>query len=348
MPVRYHINETDIYKFIADEFNDNSSGDKVKFSIGYYFFDDESGVGKFTKRFTQNGGRFDVKKTMDDDTYALKDDSFVPMGVYNLNANYLAHDEIKEITYEPNLEFLVYVENDVAYTAIILAIQEVRARLIQYQTTLDVEFLNLEGGDNITETLKVIAMAGEIDFGEIRRLQGKNYLSVSIPLTLEVTNYGEYANQEIMYLSVESVEEGAFVKIPLLSWNYGVGIDTDGSQTLNDKSPLLLSIAKQVRHVPKTTVFGISMAVQIDFKNPILYKIFRDSRLPTQVTSVEKWKVRSTISVYNQTSKTYVIDDDLTINDFFLLDKKSPISELSKGEKIVYALTFLPYWEKEA
>ena len=344
MAVQYHINEVDIYKFIADTFNDNSSGGKVQVSIGYYFADAEGEKGGFVKRFTQKGGRFDVKDTFDDDTYLLENASFVPMGIANLNASYLAHDKIKEVTYEPNIELLVYIENDVTYKVIELVIQEIRAKLIQFQTTLDVEMLNLEGGANITETLKVIAMSGEIDYGQIVRIQGRAYLSISMPLTLEVTNYGEYTNQETIYLSVPSIDSGAYIEMYPIAWNYGVGVDVDGSQLLNNKRLVHLDRAKQVRHVPKTTAFGWSMAVQIDFRNEILKKIYKDSRRPTQATTTEIWKVKSTMKVFNTTTKVYEIDTDLTLEDEFLLDKKTPVEELSKGEKIIYALTFLPSW----
>jgi hypothetical protein len=345
MAVKYHINEVDIYKFIVDTFNDNSSNDKIKFSIGYYFLDDGDNMGGFTKRFTQQGGRFDVKETFDDDTYELKTDTFVPMGVYNLNASYLAHDKIKEITYEPNIEMLVYIENDITSKVIELVIQEIRAKLIQFQTTLDVEFLNQDGGANITETLKVITMSGEIDYGQIVTIQGRRYLSISMPLTLEVTNYGEYTNQETIYLSVPSVDDGEYIEMYPIAWNYGVGLDLEGSQLLNDKSILNQDRAKQVRHIPKTTAFGVSMAVQIDFRNAILYKIFKDSRLPTQATTKEIWKVKSTVTVFNESTGLYEVDEDLTMEDEFILDKKTPIEELSKGEKYVYALTFVPSWK---
>ena len=345
MAVKYHINEVDIYKFIADTFNDNSSQGKIEMSIGYYFQDSESDSnGGFVKRFTQKGGRFDVKDTFADDTYELSKDSFVPMGIANLNASYLAHDEIKEVTYEPNIEFLVYIENDITYKVIELVIQEIRARLVQYQTTLEVEYLNLDGGANITETLKVIAMSGEIDYGQIVRIQGRSYLSISMPLTLEVTDYGEYANQEKIYLSVPSIASGAYVEMYPIAWNYGVGLDVEGSQLLNNKRVTQLGRAKQVRHVPKTTAFGFSMAVQIDFRNATLKKIFKDSRNPSQLTSTEKWKVKSTMEVFNTSTKVYEVDTDLTLEESFLLDKKTPIEELSKGEKIIYALTFLPSW----
>ena len=350
MAVKYHINEVDIYKFITDTFNDNSSLGKIVMSIGYYFLDENGNNGGFVKRFTQSKGRFDVKQTFDDDTYELQNDSFVPMGISSLNANYLAHDKIKEITYEPIIELMVYIENDITYKVIELVIQEIRAKLIQYQTTLDVEFLNLDGGANITETLKVIAMAGEIDYGQLATIQGRRYLSISMPLTLEVTNYGEYANQETIYLSVPSVNNGEYVEMYPISWNYGTGIDTDGAQTLNDKSLLNLDRAKIIKHVPKTTAFGFAMAVQIDFKNEILYKIFKDSRKPTQATSTEIWKIKSEIKVLDtdiesETYGTYVVDDNLTLEEEeFILDKKAPIGELSKGEKIVYVLTFLPRW----
>ena len=346
MSVKYHINEVDIYKFITDICNDNSSGGKIEFSIGYYYADsDAKSNGGFVKRFTQNGGRFDVKDTFDDDTYLLEKDSYVPVGIANLNSSYLAHDEIKEVTYEPMIEFLVYIEKDVTYKVIELVIQEIRAKLIQFQTTLDVEYLNLEGGANITETLKVIAMSGEIDFGQIVRIQSKSYLSISMPLTLEVTDYGEYTNQETIYLSVPSVSGGAYIEMYPIAWNYGVGIDNEGSQLLNDKELLNIDRAKQVRHVPKTTAFGYSMAVQIDFRNAILKKIYKDSRIPTQATTTEIWKIKSTMKVYNSSTGLYEIDTDLTLDGEFILDKKTPVEELSKGEKIIYALTFLPAWQ---
>ena len=345
MAVKYHINEVDIFKFITDTFNDNSSGGKIEMSIGYYFLDEDGKNGGFVKRFTQKGGRFDIKDTFDDDTYKLEKASFVPMGIANLNSSYLAHDEIKEVTYEPNIEFLVYIEDDVTYKVIELVIQEIRARLVQFQTTLEVEYLNLDGGAKITETLKVIAMSGEIDYGQIVRIQGRSYLSISMPLTLEVTDYGEYTNQETIYLSVPSIESGAYIEMYPISWNYGVGIDNEGSQLLNDKDIINLDRAKQVRHVPKTTAFGYSMAVQIDFRNAILKKIYKDSRVPTQATTTEIWKIKSTMKVFNTSTKVYEIDADLTLEDEFILDKKTPVDELSKGEKIIYALTFLPAWK---
>ena len=345
MAVKYHINEVDIFKFITDTFNDNSSGGKIEMSIGYYFLDEDGKNGGFVKRFTQKGGRFDIKDTFDDDTYKLEKASFVPMGIANLNSSYLAHDEIKEVTYEPIIEFLVYIEKDLTYKVIELVIQEIRARLVQFQTTLDVEFLNLDGGANITETLKIIAMSGEIDYGQIVRIQGRSYLSISMPLTLEATNYGEYTNQETIYLSVPSISSGDYIEMYPIAWNYGVGIDNEGSQLLNDKSLLNLDRAKQVRHIPKTTAFGYSMAVQIDFRNAILKKIYKDSRNPAQATTTEIWKIKSTMEVFNATTKEYEIDTDLTLEDEFILDKKTPVEELSKGEKIIYALTFLPSWK---
>ena len=193
-------------------------------------------------------------------------------------------------------------------------------------------------------------MSGEIDYGQIIRIQGRSYLSISMPLTLEVTNYGEYTNQETIYLSVPSVEGGAYIEMYPIAWNYGVGLDVEGSQTLNNKRLLHLDRAKQVKYVPKTTAFGWSMAVQIDFRNAILKKIYKDSRIPSQATTTEIWKVKSTMKVYDTvesspTFGTYVIDPTLTLEEEFLLDKKTPVEELSKGEKIVYALTFLPSWK---
>jgi hypothetical protein len=351
MAVKYHIDEMAVYKFITDTFNDNASN-KIKFSIGYYFIDEEGSKGSFTRRFTQQGGRFDVKKTLDDETYLLNETSFVPMNVSTLNANYLAHDTIKEVTYEPQVEFLVYVEDFAIFTAIELVLKQVRARLVQFQTTIDVSYTNMEdiNGARVEETLKAIVMSGELNYGQIVRIAGKMYLSMSMPLTIEVTNHGEYANQEKIYLSVPSVNDGEYVEVTPIAWHYGVGVDTEGSQMLNDHNVLVAndSKSKYIRHVPKTTGFAYSMGVQIDFGNPILYKVFKDSRKPNQATTTEIWKLKSTFSKFNMISKTYEIDEDLSIIDEeVILESKAPVSELSQGEKIIFALSFVPLWAKE-
>lgn len=345
MSKKYHIEEMAIFKFIADEFNNNSSNGKVKFSIGYYFMDEEGQMGGFSRRFIQENGRFDVKKTLDNDTYELNDTSFVPMSIPMLNANYLAHDVIKEVTYEPTIEFLVYVENIATFHAIELVLKELRARFIQYQTTLDVSYINIDdtSGDKIQETLKVIAMSGEINYGNIVRIANKAYLSISMPLTLEVTNHGEYANQERIYLSVPSIENGAYQEVQPLAWNWGTGVDTYAAQTLNDKTN---SIARSQysRHIPKVTAFSYGMALQIDFRFPILRKIYKDSRQPTQETVRELWLVKSEVSVFNYETKQWEVDDDLSLVQQCILDKKALIDEVSKGEKIIFGLSFVPAW----
>lgn len=344
---KYHISEMDIFKFILEEFNDNTSNGKIKFSIGYAFLDEDGAMGGFSRRFVQDNGRFDVKKTMDNDTYELNDASFVPMSIPMLNPNYLAHDVIKEVTYEPTIEFLVYAENIVTFHSIDLVLQEIRARFVQYQTTLDVSYTNIDNlsGAKITETLKVVAMSGELNYGNIVRVAGKAYLSMSMPLTIEVTNHGEYANQEKIYLSVPSVNGGAYVEVQPLAWNWGVGTDTEGSQLLNDKLLANASRAKYIRHVPKSTAFAYSMALYIDFATPILKKIYKDSRKPTQATSTELWKIKSEVYVYNSGTKTFVKDEDLTLEEECLLDNKSLVDELSKGEKITFSLSFVPSWK---
>lgn len=345
MAKKYHFEEMAIYKFIVDEFNNNSSNGKIKFSVGHYFLD-ENNETLFSKRFTELNGRFDVKKTMDDDTYELKDESFVPMSIPSLNANYLAHDVIKDVTYEPEIEFLVYAENVITFHSIEMVLQEVRARFIQYQTVLDVSYMNIDNtsGARITETLKVVGMSGELRYGNIVRVAGKAYLSMSLSLVLEVTNHGEYANQERIYLSVPSVNSGAYVEVHPIAWNWGTGIDTEGSQLLNDKNIANVSRAKYIRHIPKSTAFAYGMALQIDFRNAILKKIYKDSRQPNQTNSKELWKIKSEVYVLNETTKVYEKDTDLTLEDTFLLDNKSLVGELSKGEKVVFSLSFVPSW----
>lgn len=345
-----HINEMDIYKFILDEFNNNSSNGKIKFSIGYYFLDEEGQMGGFSRRFTQDGGRFDVREKLVDDTYELQNKSFVPMSIPMLNATYLAHDKIKEVTYEPMIEFLVYAEDIITFRSIELVLQEIRARLIQYQTNLEVTYVkDSKSAVEEKENLKVVMMAGEIHYGEIVRVAGKSYLSIAMPLTLEVSNHGEYANQEKVFLSVPSVVDLGTgdiieVEIDMLSWNWGVGVDTEPSQVLNSYKAHDSDKAKMVRHIPKSTAFSYSMAVYMDFKNPILRKIYKDSRNPTPETSNEKWTLESIVYEYNEDIKAFEIAHDLGFKDEFYLDTKVLANEISKGEKIIFTLSFVPAW----
>ena len=73
------------------------------------------------------------------------------MSIPRLNANYLAHDNIKEVTYEPMIEFLVYTEDLVTFRTIELVLQELRAKFIQYLTTLDITYVK-EKQDDIAQT----------------------------------------------------------------------------------------------------------------------------------------------------------------------------------------------------
>ena len=348
--IKHHINEMEIYKFILSEFNNSYLSDKIKFSIGYYFLDEDGEMGGFSRRFTQENGRFDIKETLNDDTYELENTSFVPMSIPRLNANYLAHDNIKEVTYEPMIEFLVYAEDLVTFRTIELVLQELRAKFIQYLTTLDITYVK-EKQDDIaqTETFKVVMMSGEIDYGEIVRVAGKAYLSMSMPLTIEISNIGEYANQEKVYLSVPSVKdnetnEPIVTEIDMLVWNWGSGIDTEPSQLLTNKTVTKDERSKVIRHIPKTTAFSYSMAVYMDFDNPILRKIYIDSRKPNKNTSTEIWTLKSVVTRYDKTQKKFIIDDDLGFEDDFILESKVLSEEISKGDKIMFSLSFVPAW----
>ena len=320
------------------------------FRSGYYFLDEDGEMGGFSRRFTQENGRFDIKETLNDDTYELENTSFVPMSIPRLNANYLAHDNIKEVTYEPMIEFLVYAEDLVTFRTIELVLQELRAKFIQYLTTLDITYVK-EKQDDIaqTETFKVVMMSGEIDYGEIVRVAGKAYLSMSMPLTIEISNIGEYANQEKVYLSVPSVKdnetnEPIVTEIDMLVWNWGSGIDTEPSQLLTNKAITKEERSKVIRHIPKTTAFSYSMAVYMDFDNPILRKIYIDSRKPNKNTSTEIWTLKSVVTRYDKTQKKFIIDDDLGFEDDFILESKVLSEEISKGEKIMFSLSFVPAW----
>ncbi|MDY0277919.1 MAG: hypothetical protein RBQ97_07525 [Acholeplasma sp.] len=354
MDKKYYIDEASVYKLIQDTFNDNISDGKIKFSIGYYFLDDNGASGGFSRRFAQQNGRFDVKKTLDDDTLLLEDKSFVPMNIPSLNGSFLAHKTIKEVNFNPTIEFLVYAEDIKTFALIEDVLKQVRAKLIQYQTSAIISYRNLDNLSDktrIDELFKVIMMAGEISYGQLVPVAGKHYLSMSIDLAIEITDIGEYANQERIYLSVPSVNNGDYVEITeAIAWNYGVGIDLESSQMLNDHDVLSANYDKTrvIRSVPKTTAWSYAMGVQMNFKNPILRKIFIDSRKPNQITSNEVWMLKSEMTVLNPETQAYEVDSELSIIDERVyLETKAPARELSQGEKIIYSLQLTPEWAKE-
>ena len=72
--------------------------------------------------------------------------------------------------------------------------------------------------------------------------------------------------------------------------------------------------------------------------------LYIDSRKPNKNTSTEIWTLKSVVTRYDKTQKKFIIDDDLGFEDDFILESKVLSEEISKGDKIMFSLSFVPAW----
>lgn len=348
MAISINIRERDILKFILDELNDNKFNSKIKFMLG----DSErvSDTSMLIRRFTLDDAteRMDVVEELNESTYMTDRNPFIIVNVSDLNPQFTALNTIKEVTYDGTVGFLVCEENPKVYMATLWALEEIRSRLIQYHKVIRVEYIdydNLSSSTKISEDIKLIVTSGGLRREFIDRINGKSYLYFTLPITLLATNYGEFANQEQISIGVSSITSGGSVTmfpIEPIEWSWGMGVDTESTQILNDKDTTSLLKAERVRHMPKSKAFAWSCVVQIDFRNAMFKKIFKDSRKVNTASATEVWTIKSEIKVYNPTTQLYAVDNDLTYEAKLYLTTNRPVESVSKGEKYIYFLGFEP------
>ena len=273
----FTIKETDILQLLIEEFNDNAYSSKITFSLGDWILGQDSdgkAKGLLINRYSLNKqGRFDIKDSFDENTYAKESQSFVAMNVGALNGEFIALETIKDVVYDTTIEFLVAVDNIYVQQAITRAIEEVRKRFIQYERTLDVSYPNIEDMDSkvrTEETLKVIMMSGTIDYGSLTQISGKQYLMYSLPVTINATNFGEFANQQRVWLGVDSILDEGSIKMFLLEpneWHYGTNLGVESAQLLPIKSETTHKNSKEIKSVPKSKGFSFNIELQMDLKD---------------------------------------------------------------------------------
>ena len=349
MAISINIRERDILKFILDELNDNKFNSKIKFMLG----DSErvSDTSMLIRRFTLDDAteRMDVVEELNESTYMTDRNPFIIVNVSDLNPQFTALNTIKEVTYDGTVGFLVCEENPKVYMATLWALEEIRSRLIQYHKVIRVEYIdydNLSSSTKISEDIKLIVTSGGLRREFIDRINGKSYLYFTMPLTIMATNYGEFANQEIISIGVSSITESGGTKmfpIEPIEWGWGMGVDTESAQLLNDLSVSSLAKSEKIRHIPKSKAYSWSCVLQIDFRNELLKKIFKDSYKNNPSSATEVWTIKREFKVYNSTTQLYELDSTLsdTANKMYLTTNR-PVETLSKGEKYVFLLTFEP------
>lgn len=190
-----NIRETDLMKYIVDEFNKNSL--KIEFRMGTYDGDDENGLIVYAPP-RDNDGRFDEKYLFNEETYAVTKKSMVVMGIDSMNGEYMPLPDIGLASYDFSLRFLVYADSPI-YQVIGMAIREVRDRFVGKVSLLEVEDRDIENLDPNaplkTEILNIVTSANSIDFGSAIEIRKRTYLQYTFNLEVIVSKNVDFGNQ---------------------------------------------------------------------------------------------------------------------------------------------------------
>lgn len=358
MSSKISLKNTDVLRFLLNEFNNTSFKDRITFSIAQWKAT-QSQVDGLDSLLIQrialnNNDGFDVLETFDENTYAFDSETFVPMNISNFNADPTAipQQEIKEVVYNTTLDFFVYLDDVRVQEVINLAIEEARANLIQKHGVIEVRNLDLDNKDNadrIVETFKFITMAGGIEYGAIVNINGKNYMTYHLDLVLYFVDKAEFSNQQRYKLGVESLKDEndnviMFDITPyLLDWHWAETITHESTQLLNTFNVDNTQNENEVVSIPATTGRAISFTLQMDFNCPILRDLYIKSKSNDNKGSAkEKYFLRDETLEYDNTLQKFILNEDMKIERTLYRSFNQPNNALSKGEKIIWSLTLTP------
>lgn len=337
------ISENHILKLILDEFNNNSVGIKFMLSDWHSVQTSENDGTLLIQRRAFKNDRFDIVSTFDGNTYATKENKITPMGINSLNATFLAHPKIQEISYSPEVMFLISADREVDISANRAAIEEVRAGLMNKQVAFNISQYDLEDlTKRIEQQVKGVITAGEITYGDIMEFNGKSFMVMSVGLEIFVTNKGEFANQEhFLFGSSEILGVDGKPKmfdIPLITWDDGMGLDTNPTQLL----PRLASDNKKASEVISYKVskaYGLVVVMQMDFNNEFLRHIYLESR---QVKlSVPTYYVEMWTEYYDLNNELKELEGS-RIRRAMNLEVNKRDEPSSLGDKLEFTLSFSP------
>ena len=244
--------------------------------------------------------------------------------------------------------------------AITIALEEVRKRLIQYQRIYTASYHdldNVESSTKIEEVLKVIMMADTIDYGEIFIINGKQYLTYTMPLTIQITNFGEFANQQKIWLGVNEILDEGSVKMFLLEpneWHWGTARGIESVQLLPDLANPTSTNGKEIKSISKNKGFAFNMELQMDFQDTNVGALCRWLYIDSMLEKLLEPEVTLKVEMYlydydidSGTYGTYIIDNDLTMERKMILTQNQPAESVSKGEKLTHSLVIAPKYNED-
>ena len=358
----FTIRETDVYQLIINELNNNAFSSKIEFSMADWIAlgqdADGNPEGLLINKLVLSKGdisRPDIAETFDEETYAKQENPFVAFEVGPLNGEITALNDIKDIVYSPVLTFLVPIENINVQRAITLAIEEVRHRLIQYERIWNVEYPDIENITNATkiqEQLKVIITSGTIDYGGIIPISGKQYSTYTLPLTINITDFGEFMNQQKIYMGTYDILDSGSPKMFKLEpneWHWGTSRGTESAMLIPDLADPTSTNNKEIKSITKNKGFAFTIDLQMDFYNDtngeFLKWLYKDSILekaedPIMKLTIEFYK-------YDSATEDFIIDNDLTMTREMILTQNQPNDSMSKGDKLIHSLVLTPIYNND-
>lgn len=193
-----NIKQTDLLRYLADKFNQNSFG--IPFKMGAYeaYSDasDQVHLYIYAPQNANENGHFDEQYVFNEETYQNDKRNFVVMSGGISSGDYTPLPNVQLVSYDVSLSFLVFIDNPIS-EIIRLAIEEVRDSLIGNLDILTINEIDLsnENGDLIEKHLKVATTADSIVFGAIDEIMGRRYMEYSLTTTLTVSKNVEMGNQ---------------------------------------------------------------------------------------------------------------------------------------------------------
>lgn len=346
------ISENNIKEILLQEFNNNYNGVKFLYSNWAYIED-----GKDTKvngtllieRMAMNNGRFDVIEEFNENTYATNERGITPINFGSLNAQFLTHPVIQEVNFSPMISILVPADKVEIVYANRIALEELRARFMQYTRVVDVESMGLsEGNDDkyLSNVYKLVFTSGEIDYGQVQVINGRKYIVMSMELNIFATNFGEFTNQQKCFFGVDTIlDDSGNVKmfdIPYITWHYGTATGLDNTQFIN--APLINNerLSSEAKASPVSKAFALSFLFEIDFDNEFLTHVYKES--VEENNNIPIYKVRMVTEKYDKELKKYINVTDVTRD--MVMSVNQPPNELSLGDKISHMVSFEPSFKK--
>ena len=254
---------------------------------------------------------------------------------------------MQEITYSPQIEFLVNSDNEVWVTAVREIIESTRTRLMQYRKNYIIKQVDFNTEEVYKQEYKGIFTTGEMDYGTNVQINGVNYLMMSLELNLFLTNFGDFANGQELTFYHSDIKDSLGNLIPFenpnLEWEYGTIIDDEAIQLLSG-TEVNAGEESEIKSIPKTKAFGIVCTMPIDFRDRFLTELYINSmEINTNIPTIYV-DFRTFYYEYNEVTKVF---DKVEVTRArnrraYIPSFNKPISSLSLGDKIYHTMTLTP------